>query len=379
MVLGKCHVLKSKLFNNQIDLFLIFIFLIFLESCKNSSSKNEKKIAPMLTGTGILGHTSTRLKNTIYIVGGVEKQITRNEILRFSNGEVIILGNLKKARYHHTENLLPNGKLLIAGGFGTDAGVNSLHEIEEVDLNTGITEVVGSFFVARAGHTSTLLPDGRILFAGGSNKEPLDTAEIYDPKKKKIIKLLTMLESRSHFSATLLPSGHVILIGGHGSNMKAIEKFNPYTDSFSRAGDLNYGRFIHKSILLNNNKILVTGGYDVKDSMSEVELYDIKTQKTKIVEPMRVDRDGHSLVKLNDGKVLVLGGADMGKVTDTTEVFDPSTNRFKSLNYLNYKVESHTADLLQSGKIIIYGGNAEVPWYFFNPENPRFRQLKNEL
>lgn len=364
---------------NRTEYLLVLILALITQSCICKKENVAILKSEVMTGIGILGHTSTALKDESFIiVGGVEKQITRKEILRFKDGVVTTIGSLQKARYHHTETLLPNGHILITGGYHVDAGNQALSEIEEVDLATGSSNVVANLKFARAGHTAVLLSDGRILIAGGANGQPLNTAELYDYKKKRILRTLTMKESRSNFDAITLPSGKVILIGGHGSNMKSIELFNPKKNTFSNAGFLHFGRFIHKSILLDNGKILITGGFNLKETMSEVELYDISTQKSTVLQPMSSRRDGHSLIKTPNGKIIVLGGADLGGLSSATQVFDPSTNKFSAGSSIDYPVEGHTANLLHSGKILIYGGNFVVPWYLFDPEI-KYQKLKNQL
>jgi hypothetical protein len=63
-------------------------------------------------------------------------------------------------RSEHTATLLPNGKVLIAGGSGNSSA-------ELYDPSTGIFAATGSMTAARIGHAATLLPDGRVLMAGG--------------------------------------------------------------------------------------------------------------------------------------------------------------------------------------------------------------------
>ena len=67
-------------------------------------------------------------------------------------------GVLNAARRQHTATLLPNGKVLVAGG---DNGV-SLATAELYDPLTGTWAATGNMAAARARHTATLLPDGTI-------------------------------------------------------------------------------------------------------------------------------------------------------------------------------------------------------------------------
>ena len=73
-------------------------------------------------------------------------------------------GSLATARDIHTATLLPNGKVLVAGGtndFGT------LASAELYDPASGTWTATGSLITARASHTATLLPNGKVLVAGG--------------------------------------------------------------------------------------------------------------------------------------------------------------------------------------------------------------------
>jgi hypothetical protein len=70
-------------------------------------------------------------------------------------------GGLITARYRQTATLLPNGKVLIAGGFGAP-GV-ALTSSKLYDPVTGLWSATGSLNQARFDHTATLLSHGRVL------------------------------------------------------------------------------------------------------------------------------------------------------------------------------------------------------------------------
>ena len=95
------------------------------------------------------------------------------------------------ANYGSTTTLLPNGKTLIAGGtLQTTIPTKKDYVFSGADLfdpKTGKWTETGSMNVARYGHTATLQPDGKILVTGGYNLNgvghqfALSSAELYDP------------------------------------------------------------------------------------------------------------------------------------------------------------------------------------------------------
>ena len=76
--------------------------------------------------------------------------------------------------------MLLDGRVLVAGGWNA-SGV-ALASAELYDPDSGSWTAAGKMDEARARHTATLLPDGRVLMAGGGwNGSPLASAELYDP------------------------------------------------------------------------------------------------------------------------------------------------------------------------------------------------------
>jgi WD40 repeat protein len=75
----------------------------------------------------------------------------------------------------HTATLLPNGKVLVAGGTAASNG----RAAELFDAPSGTWSFTGYLNTPHSGHTATLLPDGKVLVAGGVNDETA-SAELYD-------------------------------------------------------------------------------------------------------------------------------------------------------------------------------------------------------
>src|SRR5438105_2118130 len=90
----------------------------------------------------------------------------------------VITGSLATARTNTTATLLPNGKVLVAGG--TNCNLN-LASAEPYDPASGTWTATGSLGTARFAPTATLLPNGKVLVAGGDGGDDLASAELYDP------------------------------------------------------------------------------------------------------------------------------------------------------------------------------------------------------
>ena len=84
------------------------------------------------------------------------------------------------ARQYHTATTLSSGKVLVAGGYGAEAFGFTLSSAELYDPATGRWDPTAYLNSARWFHTATLLPNGKILVAGGTDSD-LNSAELYDP------------------------------------------------------------------------------------------------------------------------------------------------------------------------------------------------------
>jgi hypothetical protein len=82
----------------------------------------------------------------------------------------------------------------------------------------------GSLNTARYWHTATLLPNGKVLVAGGYNTAniPLSSAELYDPVTGTWTATGSMITTRVNPSATLLPNGKVLVVGGQDASIHDI-------------------------------------------------------------------------------------------------------------------------------------------------------------
>jgi Kelch motif len=113
----------------------------------------------------------------VLVAGGVIPYFSSAELYDPATGSWTATGSLNTARYTHTATLLPNGKVLVAGGYDSAP----LSSAELYDPATGSWSVTDNLNTARSGHTATLLPNGEVLIAaGGNNGGFLASAELYD-------------------------------------------------------------------------------------------------------------------------------------------------------------------------------------------------------
>ena len=213
---------------------------------------------------------------------------------------------------------------------------------------------------ARAQHTATPLPSGKVLVAGGRNGNFLASAELYVPDTDTWSTTNPMGTVRYEHTATLLPSGKVLVVGGANSSLLAsAELYDPATNTWSTTTNpMGTARYAHTATLLPSGKVLVAGGNSSRNgALSSTALYDPATNTWSSTNPMGTARHLHTATTLlPSGKVLVAGGVGSGYLA-SAELYDPDTNTWRTTNPMGIARHYHTATLLPSGKVLVAGGS----------------------
>jgi N-acetylneuraminic acid mutarotase len=311
---------------------------------------------------GRFRHTATLLQDgRVLVAAGNRKQaLSSAELYDPSSGSWAPTGRLGQNRQAHTATLLANGRVLVAGGFATGGG-KALNSAELFDPATGSWSATGSMSQARDSHTATLLPDGRVLVAGGegqgSSLGGLASAEIYDPASGTWTQTGSLGQAREQHTATLLPNGKVLVAGGEapgGASLASAELYDPATGTWSPTGSMNQARNAYAAAQLTDGKVLAAGGTDGTNALASAEIYDPATGTWSLTGSLQQARDFHTATLVN-GRVLVAGGTD-GNDLFFSELFDPASGTWTQTGSLEQAREQHTATLLPDGTVLVAGG-----------------------
>jgi hypothetical protein len=331
-------------------------------------------------------HTATLLDNGKVLIAGGEDEAANAfaaaELYDPSTGTFSPTGSMTVPRVGHTATLLNSGEVLITGGT-SDPSENAVSSAELYDPSTGTFAATGSMAQARASHTATLLQSGKVLIAGGDviffngvqnpNILSLASAEIFDPTAGAFTAASSMTAAREAHIATLLSDGRVLIAGGSdgavGNTTPAAtiyasaELFDPSTGHFSATGSMTTPRDFFTATLLGNGKVLIAGGVSTSAFLNTAELFDPSTAAFAATGNMTATRFYHDATVLSNGTVLISGGSDANdRAIATAEIFDPTTSSFATTGSMNSVHVWHTS-LLQNGIVLVTGGadNNSVP------------------
>jgi serine/threonine protein kinase len=291
-------------------------------------------------------------------------------------GTWLSTGGMSSGRRYHTATPLPDGTLLVAGG--NEGGPYRLASIELYDPRTGAWSGNARMPVAHRFHTATLLADGRVLIAGGyvAQAEIIDPTALAEGQAVAWSNVNHMSSARRDHTACLLSDGRVLVCGGLDNSNTALasaEIFSPESRGWARAGRMATARSRHCATVLLDGRVLVTGGnrgpYDNLIPLSAAEIYDPATNTWSSAGSMTVPRLWHTATLLDDGRVLVTGGADSaGVYLATAETFDPETGFWEPAGEMAAPRVWHTATLLPGGRVLVAGGNDRPGGYLATAE-----------
>jgi hypothetical protein len=177
-------------------------------------------------------HSATLLPNgNILVAGGGGHQSTAwytSLIYNLETDSWVASGDMATTRSFHQSALLPNGTVMVTGhavsGFGLYFSYNS--EVYSPITGTWQTNAnsqlsIANYFGLNIGSSATLLFSGKVLIAGGQvtgDLDPGNSSYLFDYTDDTWTKINSMSTARNWHTSTLLPDGRILVAGGFGTN-----------------------------------------------------------------------------------------------------------------------------------------------------------------
>ena len=307
-------------------------------------------------------------------------------------------GKMNIARFGQNAWLLANGEVLVLGG------ANSLAAEQSAELYnpaTGKWTLIGNPDPAGLfGYEAVLLPDGDVLVAGGSflgsAGQATNGAALFNPSTGTWTPTGSMNVARNGFMLFVLPNGKVLAAGGDSnfSQPATAELYDPATGTWTPTGSLPGSYDGYEAVLLGDGKVLAvvaeitgsvfllydpaTGVWTPTTSSPPVragligllpdglawgpdEIYDPSTaQWTTFALP--TSRGGFAI--LATGQALAAGGTfevnarpyPIEETLKTAQLWDPSTLAWTSTGDMNVSRTGQLMILLSNGQVLVAGG-----------------------
>ena len=223
----------------------------------------------------------------------------------------------------------------------------------------------------RAGHTATLLSNGKVLVAGGSTYAPpapiaLSSTELYDPLTDQWTQASPLPLAVYGHTATRVTNGDVIVMGGEPSTFSSAGssycfRYKPLLDQWINCAALPSLRSAHAATLMPDGRVLVTGGLVGSSTKTTEDIFDpiSDTWSAAALPPRGPVRHATALYK--GDSAMVIGGVSGPVVyapffSTTFRYFDGSNSGKQIVSSSGLLRDSHTATTLLDGRILVAGG-----------------------
>ncbi|HEV2323095.1 MAG TPA: YDG domain-containing protein, partial [Terracidiphilus sp.] len=173
--------------------------------------------------------------------------------------------------------------------------------------------------------------------------------------------------ARSGAATVMLQDGRLLITGGNnGTSSVASVDIVDTAGNITAAAPMNMARSQHTATVLQDGRVLVVGGVDVSGNpIGTAEIFDPSVNPARVnpwtsTGPLVQARSGQTATLLNDGTVLIAGGLSGGQVLNTLELFNAASGANGSFTIVSATLSSprakHTAVLLEDGRVMIIGG-----------------------
>ncbi len=322
--------------------------------------REEFDLGGLAFGVGFLGQSTALADGRYLFTGGLglDGQPTAAAAVFDPATGTTTNVTMLQPRAGHGASLMPNGKVLITGGFKVFTLTDILAFLQGIQGDTEIFDPAAGAFGAgpamlepRALHTSTAMPNGKVLVAGGLTLVPIlniplvsNTAYSYNPIFNTFGLPIFFTGARLYHSAALLSDGRVLLAGGLSMDLTEvistgditklvistlsdcqIFKATIFGGGFTTASALSQPRAGAGVIGLADGGALIAGGFNLSLSSTAYGM-EMLSSADRFASSGALSATGSLLAarltpvlhKLNDGTILAVGGGPT-----SAEIYQP--------------------------------------------------------
>jgi Fibronectin type III domain/Kelch motif/Galactose oxidase, central domain len=338
-----------------------------------AASPNSWTGAGALGGPRMIGAAAVLPDGRVLVAGGTatgSTAVNTAEIYSPATNSWTLVANMGTARLLATATSLPNGKVLVAGGEANNSPSTAVDTGEVYNpANNTWTPVTNTMSSARARHVAVLLPNGKVLVAGGNGTTDAGTttADLYDPATNSFSPAAPMGTARALPAIALLTSGRALVAGGTSNlgtpALDSGEVYNPAGNTWTPVANAMPGgaRLYPAAATLPNDEALIAGGAPsgTTPALATADVYNGATNRfTAAANSMQSSRIAGLALPLFDGRVLVAGGATspLGPGTATADLFNPSSGSFSPAAPMGTARVFPAAARLGDGRVLAAGG-----------------------
>lgn len=291
----------------------------------------------------------------------------------------VAAGDLVEPRNAAHVVVLGTGEVLVVGSDWANCGAatNGSDSVEIGDPKQGTWQKTASLASLRDGPVVVALPDGRALMTGGMTGEDVNhgaysSTYVFDPTNHAWSKSGLLNTARAGLAAAVLPDGRVLVAGGLYTDgtmesyrvLNSSELWDPRSGTWSPTGQLERARYVPSAVTLSDGRVLVVGGAASLEAFpvqrATAEIYDPTSGKWSDAGSLTTARSEFALVALPDGGAIVAGGIS-GKRLASVERFDPVSNTWSAADDLPAAVAGPSGIRLADGRVLLAGGSVRDP------------------
>ena len=284
----------------------------------DQSIKNLQDPLRRISSTTFQREATVSVTGQIFIFGGHDSETSKSfEVFNWSTKTWTLIKNCLFFERHRSYSFIYGKKIMICGGTGTD-------RIEYLNPSEGgYTVTVASVSLPSNARYNGLLYKDRVLtFNTGVVETSLETpGESRTPLQEK--------QGRSNSAGVHLFGDSVYIVGGQESKMK---KYDVAKNEMKTLPSIPY-KVSNMATVAYKDNIIIIGGYDGKEWLNDVVMFNVTTHEYKKL-PSMLKKRYYCTAVIMGGVIVVMGGYNKGYL-NTVEYYVIGESEWKELPAMN--------------------------------------------